>query len=453
MLFNERIKVLNENNLVNNPFVVYWMQASQRTEYNHALEYSIEQANTLGKPLLVFFGVTDKFPEANTRHYRFMLEGLQEVKIQLKKRGIKFIVYKISPEIGALQISSLAALLVVDRGYLRVERKWRDFVASNALCKVVQIESNVVVPVESASVKEEYSAATLRAKINKIIQNYTMPLFENNLNVPSIELDFTSDNLYSEFNIPDIDTALSQLDIDSSVKPANKFKGGTSHANLILKNFIENKLQFYGTLKNNPGLEYSSDMSPYLHFGQISPLYIYLKIMETGKEHKLEYLEELVVRRELAINYIFYNEQYDTFESIPSWAKKTLDKHISDKREYIYTLEEFENSKTHDIYWNAAQTEMVETGKMHGYMRMYWGKKILEWSATPYEGFNTALLLNNKYNLDGRDANGFAGVAWCFGKHDRPWQERNIFGNVRYMNANGLNRKFDMEIYLEKIKS
>ncbi len=473
MISDERIRILNDKISADNPFVVYWMQSSQRIEYNHALEFAIEQSNILEKPLLVFFGLTDKFPEANERHYRFMIEGLQDVKAGLTKRGIKFIIRKISPEKGALEISHLAALMVVDRGYLRIERKWRDFVASNASCRVVQVESNVIVPIESASGKEEYSAATLRSKINKILQNYTTHLKEIEVKFPSSDLDFlnikktatakdnlkcdiftdSAESIFSdEFDISDIDNIISLLDVDRSVHPVNNFKGGTGQAKRILDNFIQNKLQFYSTLKNEPGLDYSSDMSPYLHFGQISSLYIYLKIMEFSAERSedyKEYIEELVVRRELAINFVFYNENYDSFESIPSWAKKTMEKHITDKREYTYTPAELESSLTHDVYWNAAQTEMVKTGKMHGYMRMYWGKKILEWSITPEDAFNTALYLNNKYNLDGRDPNGFAGIAWCFGKHDRPWQERNIFGNIRYMNANGLNRKFDMEKYLE----
>ena len=192
-------------------------------------------------------------------------------------------------------------------------------------------------------------------------------------------------------------------------------------------------------------------MSPYLHFGQISPLYIALKVLETESLGKDSYIEQLIVRRELAYNFVYYNRNYDTIKCLPPWATATLNVHKRDKREYIYTLEEFENAETHDPYWNAAQKEMVITGKMHGYMRMYWGKKILEWSKNPKAGFDIALYLNNKYELDGRDPNGFAGVAWCFGKHDRAWTERKVFGKIRYMNSNGLKRKFDAEAYVEKI--
>lgn len=195
-------------------------------------------------------------------------------------------------------------------------------------------------------------------------------------------------------------------------------------------------------------------MSPYLHFGQISPLEIALEVQDAGQQIGQEvYLEELIVRRELSINFVHRNPLYDQYEALPEWARKTLGKHEDDPREYLYDLDTFEAAQTHDPYWNAAQEEMVLTGKMHNYMRMYWGKKILEWSDTPRTAFETTLFLNNKYELDGRDANSFAGVAWCFGKHDRPWKERPVFGTVRYMNANGLKRKFDIESYVQQIKA
>ena len=194
-------------------------------------------------------------------------------------------------------------------------------------------------------------------------------------------------------------------------------------------------------------------MSPYLHFGQISPLYIALEVLKTSGKAQDVFIEELIVRRELSHNFVFYNDKYDSFDCLPPWAKRTLNFHKVDKREYIYTLRDFESAKTHDPYWNAAQKEMVLTGKMHGYMRMYWGKKILEWSRTPQTGFKIALELNNKYELDGRGANAFAGVAWCFRKHDRAWADRPVFGKVRYMNAAGLKRRFDADAYVEKINS
>ncbi|WP_422485824.1 deoxyribodipyrimidine photo-lyase [Gudongella sp. DL1XJH-153] len=449
MIQVERTRTLNDNKIADKPFIIYWMQSSQRVEYNHALQYAIRKANELEKPLLVYFGVTDSFPEANERHYRFMLEGLKEVRDDLRERNIGMLIEKVSPEKGALKISSNAALMVTDKGYLRIERTWRDYLASNAACPVVQVESNVMVPVETLSNKEEYSAATLRRKMNRLIDEFTATLTDDSIFISSLDIDL---NLI-EFDIDDLEKALGEMDIDRSVKPVEAYMGGTRHANSHLEDFIEDKLHKYSQLKNEPGLDYSSNLSPYLHFGQISPLYIYRRFLHVDHENKEDFLEELIVRRELAINFVYYNDNYDTLDSLHIWAKTTLNEHMDDKREYIYSLQEFENAKTHDVYWNAAQKEMILTGKMHGYMRMYWGKKILQWSKTPDEAFKTALFLNNKYNLDGRDPNGFAGVAWCFGKHDRGWKERDVFGKVRYMNAKGLERKFDMNRYLEKVES
>lgn len=446
----ERIQILNKKVIQQDrPAVVYWMQSSQRAIGNHALEHAIEHANQLGKPLVVFFGLTDRFPEANERHYGFMLEGLREVQSTLKDRGIRLLVRKIPPGQGVLELCPFAALIVVDRGYLRLERQWRDQVAAQADCQVVQVETNVIVPVELVSPKEEYSAATLRTKINKLLADFTHPVDS----VPYAGAGLPVSLPFESFPLHDMEAALAQLDIDRSVGRVARFAGGTSQANSHLMAFIEHKLSHYVEAKSDPAEDYTSDLSPYLHFGQLSPLDIYLKVQPLGGEDVDSFLEELVVRRELSMNYVYYQPEYDSYAGLPNWARGTLEKHLADLRPYVYPLEQLEQSETHDPYWNAAQTEMRVTGKMHGYMRMYWGKKILEWSQTPQEAFQQALYLNNKYNLDGRDPNAFAGVAWCFGKHDRPWGERAVFGNVRYMNAKGLERKFDMARYVGKIKA
>ncbi len=448
MIADERIQVLNTKGMANRPYVLYWMQSAQRAECNHALAYAVQKANELHKPLIVFFIITENFPEANARHYRFMLEGLRETKVQLAMRGIQMLVKKGSPQEVALELSSLAALLVVDRGYLRVERAWRADLADNAACPVVQVETNVIVPVQTASQKEEYAARTLRPKINRLLSVFTVPLIEQAANHSSLGICLP----YETFAIEDIDMALKQLTVDATVKPVDCYAGGTTQAKAFLDEFIINKLPRYAELKNDPSLDYQSNLSPYLHFGQISPLYIYLRLAEVPEEARDVFLDELVVRRELSVNFVYYNDQYDGYDSIPAWAKATLAKHLSDDRPYRYTLNTLEEAKTHDRYWNAAQLEMVWTGKMNGYMRMYWGKKILEWSATPQEAYQAAIFLNNRYNLDGRDPNAFAGIAWCFGKHDRPWREREVFGTIRYMNAGGLERKFDMQGYLRKVE-
>jgi deoxyribodipyrimidine photo-lyase len=446
MIQQQRIKLLNNKALQHLQFVLYWMQASQRVEYNHALEYAIQQANELNEPLVVFFGITDNFPEANERHYYFMLEGLKEVQAALQEKNIKMIIRHQSPEIGVVELSKQADVVIVDRGYLKIQRAWRNYVAERIDCPLIQVESDVVVPVETASPKEEFSAGTFRPKITKLLANFLTPISENQPKISSLNFDFDA------FDISNVDKAIGLLKIDRSVKKVTDFYGGILQAKKHLQNFIDEKLHRYADLRNDPTLDYLSNMSPYLHFGQISPLYIALKVMEANSPGEEAFLEEMIVRRELSMNFVFYNQKYDEFEGLPSWAKKTLMEHIEDAREYLYSLAEFENGRTHDPYWNACQQEMMITGKMHGYMRMYWGKKILEWTKTPIEGIKIALYLNNKYELDGRDPNGFTGVAWCFGKHDRAWFERNIFGKVRYMNDNGLRRKFDADGYVRKVE-
>jgi len=442
MIQKERIKILNKKEIKKGDYVLYWMQASQRSEYNHALEYAILKANELRQPLLVFFGITDTFPEANERHYTFMLEGLREVKWSLEKRGIRMVILHKSPEVGAIQLAKKASLAVVDQGYLKLQKKWRNDAANQIDCPLIQVESDVIVPVEEASSKEEYAAATIRPKIHKKLNHFLVPLKQTGPIIDSLPLDFES------FDIEDIGKAISKLGIDRSIKKVDSFHGSMREALKHLGVFLEEKLDRFPELRNDPTLDYLSHMSPYLHFGQISPLFIALKVKETKSPGIEAFLEELIVRRELSMNFTFFNQKYDSFESIPEWAKKTLKAHQKDKKPYLYTLEELEKAATHDPYWNAAQKEMVIQGKMHGYMRMYWGKKILEWSKTPEEAFRNTLYLNNKYELDGRDPNGFTGVAWCFGKHDRPWGERPIFGNVRYMNDKGLKRKFDADEYV-----
>jgi deoxyribodipyrimidine photo-lyase len=375
-----------------------------------------------------------------------MLEGLKEVKSSLENRGIGLVVRNLSPETGAEELARSASTIIVDRGYTKLQRSWRKQLASRADCPVIEVEGDVVVPIAEASIKEEYSAATLRPKIARKIEQYLVPLKKTAVKEESAHLKFAS------FQIDDTEKALSHLNIDRSVRrQKNGFHGGTSRGKALLEVFIENKLNSYHELRNDPTQDATSHMSPYLHFGQISPLYIALKIDERKSPGKDAYLEELIVRRELAINFVYYNEKYDSFEGIPNWCRKTLKEHEKDEREQTYSREDLEDGRTHDPYWNAAQREMVITGKMHGYMRMYWGKKIIEWTEKPEEAFRTALYLNNKYEIDGRDPNGFTGVAWCFGKHDRPWSERPVFGKIRYMNDRGLRRKFDADGYVKKI--
>ena len=448
---NSRIQYLNTLDIQKGNYVLYWMQQSQRAEYNHALEYAIQQANRLGQGLLVGFGLMDNYPEANLRHYTFMLQGLKETQASLAKRGIKMVVQKGEPAEIALALGREASLIVCDRGYQKHQKQWRAHVAREADCHVVQVESDVVVPVEAVSEKAEYAARTIRPKIHRHLETYLAELQPTPAKHHS--LGFTLKGI----DLSDTEKILKKMNLDCNVAPVTAFfKGGTSQAVKKFDEFLCRRLKNYDQHSNQPQTDDVSHMSPYLHFGQISPLYLALRIQRSGdtlQKAKDAYLEELIVRRELAINFVYYTKGYDTFDGIPPWAQKTLSRHQKDKRGHLYSRRQLEAAETHDEYWNAAMREMKYTGFMHNYMRMYWGKKILEWSPTPQKAFQTTLAINNKYFIDGRDPNSYTGVAWIYGVHDRAWAERPIFGKIRYMAASGLERKCDIQGYVNKVDS
>ena len=421
------------------------MQSSQRVDYNHALEYAIDQSLLLKKPILTYFCLLDNYPNANESQYRFMLQGLAEVEESLRSRGIGFIVEITNPIDAIPSLGEDASLVIVDLAYQRSQREWRKKVAETLDCPLLEVESNVIVPIETVSQKEEYSAGTIRPKIIKRIDDYLKPPRRRNVKQPFEDSDTGS------INLGDIDYVLRKLRLKNRTKQDIRFHGGTKAAREMLRKFIRFDLDVFDTQRNDPSRDRLSNMSPYLHFGQISPVEIAIEVLKTNSPGSESYLEELIVRRELSMNFVFFNSNYDNIECLPNWAKETLDLHALDSREYVYSYSELERAETHDPYWNAAQKEMTRFGKMHGYMRMYWGKKILEWTDSPEEAYNICITLNDKYELDGRDPNGYTGVAWCFGKHDRAWKEREIFGKVRYMNENGLRRKFDIEKYVERI--
>ncbi len=421
------------------------MQAAQRADANHALEYAVGAANELRKPLVVLFALTARYPEANERSYAFMLEGLRETRAGLRARGIPLVVRRGEPDVEAIAFGRRAALVVVDDGYVRTERRWRRSAAAALDCPLVEVATNVVVPVAIASPKEEYAAATLRPKIHRALEAWMRSPRRTPLRTRPADPDWES------WPIEDTDAALARLDIDRRIGRVAACRGGASEAEKRLRDFVRRRLAAYAVDRNDPSLDGLSGLSPYLHFGQISPLTVALAVRKGSPYGQAAFLEELIVRRELAFNFVRYNPAYDRFGGLPDWCRSTLLEHAGDRRPYIYSRAELERAATHDPYWNAAQREMVLTGKMHGYMRMYWAKKILEWSASPVQAYRTALALNNAYELDGRDPNGFAGVAWAFGKHDRPWGRRPVFGTVRYMNDAGLRRKFDADAYVRKV--
>ena len=446
-----RIQLLNDSDIREGEYVLYWMQQSQRADYNHALEFTIQQANKLNKMPLVAFGLMDDYPEANLRHYAFMLEGLKETIATLASRKIKLVLRLGQPVEVALELGRKACMIICDRGYLKHQKAWRQNLAQRARCRVVQVESDVVVPLEVVSEKNEYAARTIRPKIHRQLEPYLVDLKPTRVKHPSLGIKIKG------IDLDNIENLLQNLNLDRSVPPVCElFKGGTSQAAKRFAGFVRHRLKNYDQHSNQPQTDDISHMSPYLHFGQISPLYLALQIgraPDSLKVSKEAYLEELIVRRELAMNFAYYTSNYDAYECIPGWAQKTLADHQLDQRDYIYNRQQLEDADTHDPYWNASMLEMKHTGFMHNYMRMYWGKKILEWSSSPQEAYRTTLAINNKYFLDGRDPNSYTGVAWIYGVHDRAWTERPIFGKTRYMAASGLERKCDIAAYVRKVEA
>jgi deoxyribodipyrimidine photo-lyase len=444
MIKEQRIRLAQKGTETKGP-VIYWMSRDQRVHDNWALLFAQQLASERKKGVAVIFSLVPEFLEATFRQYDFMLKGLIEVEQELKKYHIPFFVLLGSPpdEIIKFIKKHKASNLVTDFDPLKIKRNWKNEVAKKINIPFYEVDAHNVVPCFYVSEKKEFGAYTIRPKIHKNLPEYLdefpkLKKIKNSAEFSSNKIDW--EKVYKSLNIND------------AVKPVDWIKPGEKDAHKVLKDFIENKFDRYSELRNDPNSDVLSNLSPYLHFGQISAQRVVLVTNGLGDHPSAEsFLEELIVRRELSDNFCYYNSQYDSFNGFPDWAKKTLTDHKKDEREYVYSLKKFEDAKTHEDLWNAAQHELVNRGKLHGYMRMYWAKKILEWSKSPEEALRIAIYLNDKYELDGRDPNGYVGCAWAIGGvHDRAWTERPVLGKIRYMNRNGAKRKFDIKKYISK---
>ena len=447
MIEDARVRVRNDAEPdPSGAYVLYWMQASQRVVQNQALEYALDVANSRRLPVLVAFVLIPDYPEANERSYAFMLEGLAETAGGLRERGIPF-VFKLGDVVETVhELAKDAAVLVCDRGYLAYQRSWRDALTERLDKRIVEVEANAVVPLEVASTKLESAARTFRPKIHRHLEDYLHRVEPRNMETPDDGIAVASD-----LDATDVEACLAALAPDRSVGRVARFTGGTSQACRHLETFLDDHLEGYKEKRNEPSAPATSTLSPYLHFGMISPVDIVLRVRETrgaGGPDAASFVEELVVRRELAHNFVFYEPSYGTWESIPKWAKATLAEHRDDPRDATYSPEQLEAADTDDPYWNAAMREMLKSGYMHNYMRMYWGKQIVYWMPDSEAAFQTALRLNNTYFVDGRDPNSYSNVSWLFGVHDRPWPVQPGFGKVRSMKPSGLKRKFDPDAYV-----
>jgi len=438
-----RIRTLNKGNF-SGDCVLYWMIRDKRVDDNWALVTAQNIALKNGVPLIVCYQYIGKFPKANIRQYGFLFKGLEELRLKLERLNIEFLylqdkAHKILPKVI---IQKSIGSLIVDYNPLKIFRNRIKKVLKYIQIPMYQVDAHNIIPTWITSRKKEYSAYTIRKKIQKHLDEYLT-------NIPAIK--------YHPYGVVKKNhkkyrKIINDLSIDFSVKEVDWINPGEKAAKEKLDSLL-NRLLGYNENKNNPTKNALSDLSPYFHFGHISPQRVAILINNSSlnNDDKDSFLEEMIVRRELSDNFCEYEPNYDYFEGFHLWAQKTLNEHRKDPRDFLYSSDQFEAAETHDPLWNAAQNQMKTLGKMHGYMRMYWAKKILEWTPNPEIALQIAINLNDKYELDGRDPNGYAGIAWSIGGiHDRAWFERPVYGKIRYMNYNGCNRKFNVKKYINR---
>ena len=427
--------------------VIYWMSRDQRVADNWALIHAGELAHARRAPLGVIFTLSPGFLGATLRQYDFMLRGLEEVERSLSRFGIPFFMLTGSPadEVLSYIKRNHIGVLVTDFSPLRPHREWKASVAKRIQIPFHEVDAHNIVPCDVASDKREFAAATFRPKILRLLNTF----IDDSFTPARKALPWKGKVVCTDWR-----KVREAFRIDATVRPVEWLMPGEQAARKMLEQFIDRGLVRYAFGRNDPTRSAQSHLSPYLHFGQLSAQRVAREIMRraTEGEAREAFLEELIVRRELSDNFCYYTPKYDSTYAFPAWAAKSLDAHRGDKRSHVYSRGQFEEARTHDPLWNAAQLEMLSTGKMHGYMRMYWAKKILEWTATPEQAMRIAIYLNDRYELDGRDPNGYTGIAWSIGGvHDRAWGERPVFGKIRYMSYDGCKRKFDVAQYMKNV--
>jgi deoxyribodipyrimidine photo-lyase len=429
--------------------VVYWMQRSQRAHDNPALNLAVDLANELRKPLVAFLAPVPFYPNANLRHYNFLAQGIADIAEGLARRSIGFI-FRAFPHHTLLKFCDEVrpAIVIGDENPMREPESWRVKAAEKLRVPLWTVDSDVIVPSKLLG-REHFAARTIRPRMNELLPKFLVPLSNPKANAKWV----APKKLHS---LPVDADFMRTWKLDRSVQPVSQWRGGTKQALKILGTFVRNRLRHYPDDRNHPELDGTSQLSPYLHFGHIGPHTVALAIQKSNAPAvaKKAFLEQVIVRRELSVNFVRFNPYYDTMESREPWADRSLAEHARDRRPILYSEKQLENAETHDPLWNAAQKQMVFTGWMHNYLRMYWGKKILEWSPSIASAVQRAVWLNDRYELDGRDPNGYAGIAWSIvGKHDRAWSDRPIFGKIRYMSYESTSKKFDSKAYIARMNA
>ena len=427
--------------------VLYWMQRDKRVYDNWALIASQYTAIKNRAPLYVCFQYTGDNRESNTRQYEFLFKGLEQTAQTLEQHNIRFLLLKGNAKdtIPKLIQEHSIGTLIVDYSPLKVYKNRIKKVLEKVQIPFFQVDAHNIVPVWKASDKKEFAAHTIRKKIKNNLIDYLTEY-------PKIIKHPYGEKRENKFSFLD---TMKNLNIDISVQPVSWIEPGESAANKSL-GLLNQSLNNYDVRRNDPNKNALSNLSPYFHYGHLSSQRAVLEIKKFNipQNDKAAFIEQVIVRKELADNFCEYEINYDYFDGFHPWAQTTLNQHRNDEREYLYPKQQFEESETHDDLWNAAQNQMMITGKMHGYMRMYWAKKIMEWSPSPEIAQQIAIDLNDKYQLEGRDPNGYTGIAWSIGGiHDRAWFERPVYGKIRYMNYNGCKSKFDVAKYIKMYES
>jgi deoxyribodipyrimidine photo-lyase len=430
--------------------VVYWVQRAHRGIDNPALDAAVYVGNLLKKPVVAYLAPVPFYPHANLRHYHFLAQAIPDMAEEFAERNIGFVLRRF-PEHSLLRFCDEVkpAIVIGDENPMREPEAWRRTAAKKLKAPFWTVDTDVIVPSKVLE-KEQYAAHIIRPRLLAQLPHFLIPpknlkahvAWKKPKGLHALE---PNDNITQ--------TLLEDWQLDRSVSPAPNWQGGSKAAQRELKNFIHHNLHGYNTTRNKPELDGTSRLSPYLHFGHISPITVALAVQKSDapKTDREAFLNQIIIWRELSINLVHFNPDYDSFECGEDWAHRTLAKHARDKRPVTYTEKQLEQAETHDQLWNAAQMQMVNTGWMHNYVRMYWGKKILEWTPQPAEAHRIAVRLNDKYELDGRDPNGYCGIAWSIvGKFDRPWFERPIFGQIRYMSGASTGKKFNSKKYIEQ---
>jgi deoxyribodipyrimidine photo-lyase len=437
--------------------VVYWMQRAQRGRDNHALNKAIECGNALGLPVVAYFAGIKNFPHANLRHYVFLNQGLPDIEEDCEARGVGFVMRRHPHEDHMKFFADVdAAMVIGDENPMRVPEQWRVKLA-NALGREKipfwTVDADVIVPSKLLE-KAQYSAAVARPRLYRALEEFLVP-YEN----PKAEVEWKKAHGLHADDVR-ADMTAGWEDFDRSVKPVEAWVGGHKAGLKRLKFFCEELLENYDHDRSKPEVDGSSKMSPYLHYGHLGPQTIALAVEAAAKKNpklkvsKESYFNELIVWRELSVNFVRYQPEYDSAGCADKWAKETIAAHAKDEREWLYTRKQLEFGETHDELWNAAQMQMVKYGWMHNYLRMYWAKKLLEWTPDIDTAMEWAIYLNDKYEIDGRDPGGFAGIAWSMlGKFDRVWFDRPIFGTRRYMSGASTGKKFDSKSYIEQVRA